>query len=254
MMVSLRQQFIQLVLGLALALVVSGSALAAANYRQPTLTFYPPPSIFYFLPSTLHPPSSPLHPLTVPPPPDGLALYRMHCSGCHGYQGQGLTPEWRAEWPKDKQNCWQSKCHAANHPPDGFTFPKQVPAVIGPETLAKFATGQDLYVYIRATMPYWAPHLLADDQYQAITAYLIEANYQQRDWPLPQPWPDNNLSVISLRSAPSPTQPVAAPLASPPPRSNFQSPTVLSYAGLGIAALIVGAILATRHFLSKGSA
>jgi len=130
-----------LIISLGLGLIFSGSVLAADNDKS------------------------------------GAELYQFWCSTCHGDRGQGLTPEWRAEWPEGKQNCWQSKCHAANHPPDGFTIPKTVPALIGDDTLSKFNTAQDLYVYIRVTMPYWAPNILADEEYQAITIYLIEANY-----------------------------------------------------------------------------
>lgn len=111
---------------------------------------------------------------------DGARVYRQWCSTCHGDRGQGLTEEWRATWPKDKQNCWQSKCHAINHPPEGFTFPKDVPAVIGDNTLTKFGSAQDLYAYIRATMPYWNPNMLSEDQYRAITIFIVEANYSER--------------------------------------------------------------------------
>src|SRR5512134_251602 len=62
-------------------------------------------------------------------PPDatqldyGQEIYRLVCSACHGDVGQGLTPEWRSTWAPEDQNCWKSKCHGQNHPPDGFTFP-----------------------------------------------------------------------------------------------------------------------------------
>jgi mono/diheme cytochrome c family protein len=132
-----------LVVAIGLALVLSGSALAADSS-------------------------------------EGAKVYRQWCGTCHGDRGQGLTEEWRAQWPESKQNCWQSKCHAANHPPEGFVFPKEVPAVIGQEALAKFGSAQDLYAYIRATMPYWNPDMLSDDQYRAIAIFLVEANYSER--------------------------------------------------------------------------
>ena len=50
----------------------------------------------------------------------GAEVYRLVCQDCHGNRGQGLTDEWRATWAPADQNCWQSKCHAANHPPEGF--------------------------------------------------------------------------------------------------------------------------------------
>ena len=132
----------------------------------------------------------------------GAKLYQQWCSTCHGDQGQGLTEEWRATWPESKQNCWQSKCHASNHPPDGFSFPQTVPALIGPNTLTKFNTAQDLYVYTRAAMPYWAPNMLLDDEYQAITAFLVEANYSAQGF-APSPSISQDLTTIPLHPATS---------------------------------------------------
>jgi mono/diheme cytochrome c family protein len=187
---------------LALFLIFTGSALAANDRRPPTadrfsLPFHPsnPPP---FQPSTL--PPSTVYRL---PSTDGAKLFKQWCSTCHGDKGQGLTPEWRAEWPEGKQNCWQSKCHAGNHPPDGFSFPKKVPALIGPGTLAKFSTAQDLYTYSRATMPYWSPNLLKDQEYQAITTFLVEANYAVRGLPFPTTLADD-LAAISLDPNPQP--------------------------------------------------
>jgi mono/diheme cytochrome c family protein len=127
----------------------------------------------------------------------GAELYQFWCSTCHGDRGQGLTPEWRATWPKNKQNCWQSKCHAANHPPEGFILPKTVPALIGSNTLIKFATAQDLYAYTRAAMPFWAPNQLSAEEYRAITLFLVEANYANRAEPISAAQPDD-LATIQL--------------------------------------------------------
>lgn len=160
-------------------LLFSGSALAASNHRQ--LSFIP------------HSPS-----FLSPSTEDGAKLYQQWCSTCHGDEGQGLTAEWRAEWPEGKQNCWQSKCHAANHPPDGFSFPEYVPALIGPEALTKFKTAKDIYVYSSATMPYWSPNLLDDEEYLAITTFLVEANLAERQRVPPPAWPDD-LTAVSLR-------------------------------------------------------
>ncbi|MCK6629808.1 MAG: cytochrome c [Anaerolineae bacterium] len=197
----LRNNGLLIAFTLALLLIFTGSALAASDRRPPTadrrLSLILPASslssIFYPLSSTLTPSSFIPHPSSFLPPStvyrlpstDGAKLFKQWCSTCHGDKGQGLTPEWRAEWPEDKQNCWQSKCHAGNHPPDGFSFPKKVPALIGLDTLTKFSTAQDLYAYSRAAMPYWSPNLLKDHEYQAITTFLVEANYAARGAPLP---------------------------------------------------------------------
>ncbi|MBE7467932.1 MAG: hypothetical protein DPW09_00500 [Anaerolineae bacterium] len=231
----LRNYCLLLALTLALILIFTGSALAAGDRRpirhslwsqgkpptadrwlSPILPTLSLSSIFYasrlssaLTPSSLIPhPSSFLPPSTVYrlPSTNGAKLFKQWCSTCHGDKGQGLTPEWRAEWPKGKQNCWQSKCHAGNHPPDGFSFPKKVPALIGPDALIRFSTAQDLYAYSRAAMPYWSPNLLKDHEYQAITTFLVEANYAARGLPFPITLSDN-LAAISLDPNPQPPTP-----------------------------------------------
>ncbi|MEW5987451.1 MAG: hypothetical protein AB1791_12525 [Chloroflexota bacterium] len=139
---------------------------------------------------------------------DREGQYQFWCSTCHGDRGQGLTDEWRSNWPAEEQNCWQSKCHAANHPPGGFVFPKTVPALIGPTTLTRFENGQALYVYVQAAMPYWSPGLLSAEQYLAITTFLVESNYAARGLTLPDPWPADLATV--------PLQPPIAAEPSPP--------------------------------------
>jgi len=75
-----------------------------------------------------------------------------------------------------------------------------VPALIGPETLTKFSTAQDLYAYTRAAMPYWSPNLLSDEEYLAITTFLVETNLAERNLAPPAAWPDD-LATVSLRPA-----------------------------------------------------
>lgn len=113
-------------------------------------------------------------------PPDasqleyGAELYRLVCKACHGDKGQGLTDDWRAQWAPDDQNCWQSKCHAANHPPDGFYMPI-APAVVGPP-LQMFATAQDLYNYIHANMPWHNRGSMTEKESWSVTAYILKIN------------------------------------------------------------------------------
>jgi mono/diheme cytochrome c family protein len=118
-------------------------------------------------------------PATVFPPTQadqGAQVYYQVCMACHGDHGQGLTDEWRQVLDVPDQNCWQSKCHAANHPPDGFVFPKYVPPVIAPGLLTRFATALDLYNFVKQQMPFQAPGSLTDDQYWQLTAFLLRAN------------------------------------------------------------------------------
>jgi mono/diheme cytochrome c family protein len=106
----------------------------------------------------------------------GEEIYRLVCKACHGDKGQGLTDEWRSTWEPEDQNCWKSKCHAANHPPDGFTMPPVVPAVVGTQAMARFYTGLDLQKYIAQYMPWYSPGRLSEEQSWQVTAYVLQLN------------------------------------------------------------------------------
>lgn len=118
-------------------------------------------------------------PPTVPSPTqvdEGEQLYWLHCQPCHGDVGQGLTDEWRAEYPPDHQNCWQSGCHGDRPYENGFTLPETVPAIIGGGSLARFDTLGQLYAYTRSVMPFEYPGVLSDEEYLAVTAFLAQEN------------------------------------------------------------------------------
>jgi hypothetical protein len=152
----------------------------------------------------------------------GAGDYWRICMACHGNKGQGLTDEWRAQWGPQEMNCWQSKCHAGNHPPDGFVFPKTVPAVIGPDTLTRFKTAEDLYQYIHQTMPWWNPGSLSEEQSWNLTAYLLEARGSLPDNVVLD---DTNAAVFPVNQA--------------APAPNADRPALLIFAGmLGLAAFI----------------
>ena len=106
----------------------------------------------------------------------GAVDYWLVCMVCHGDRGQGLTEEWRAVTGPEEMNCWQSKCHASNHPPEGFVLPRYAPQVIGTGSLARFNTAADLHRYISEKMPWQAPGALDDERYWRLTAFLIRAN------------------------------------------------------------------------------
>jgi quinol-cytochrome oxidoreductase complex cytochrome b subunit/mono/diheme cytochrome c family protein len=106
----------------------------------------------------------------------GAQVYWWYCMACHGGKGQGLTDEWRESAFGEDMNCWTSRCHASNHPPEGFEFPRQVPSVIGANTLRRFTTADDLQKYIRTTMPWWSPGLLTDEESWQLTAFLLREN------------------------------------------------------------------------------
>lgn len=106
----------------------------------------------------------------------GAEVYRLVCRSCHGDKGQGLTQDWIAQWSPEDQNCWQTKCHAANHPPEGFLLPHYVPPLVGSSALARFQTASDLHAYMSERMPWHAPGSLQDGEYWAVTAYLLQNN------------------------------------------------------------------------------
>jgi hypothetical protein len=122
----------------------------------------------------------------------GSVVYWAICMACHADQGQGLTQEWRAVWGTD-QNCWASKCHASNHPPQGFSLPKTVPAVLGPGTMTRFADAGELHAYISEMMPWWNPGSLAPEQSLAVTAYLLR---ERNAFPEGTTLDDGNLSAF----------------------------------------------------------
>ena len=48
------------------------------------------------------------------------------------------------------------------------------PALAGSGALLKFRTAADLQAFIRAAMPYQDPGVLQDEEYWAITAYVLD--------------------------------------------------------------------------------
>jgi mono/diheme cytochrome c family protein len=131
------------------------------------------------LDSAMWDPSDRLGPPPMSDPPTQVELghyaYYISCMVCHGDQGQGLE-EWRTVLPEEDRDCWQSRCHAANHPPEGFQLPNYAPPLVGPGTLAGFSTAADLHGYMAARMPWQAPGFLPDEEYWQITSFLIKAH------------------------------------------------------------------------------
>jgi hypothetical protein len=106
----------------------------------------------------------------------GAEVYAFRCSTCHGDRLQGLTDEFRATWPEEDQNCWTPKCHGLNYPDMGFAIPRHVQGLVGPDIRAHFPTAENLYTFIKLTMPYQDPSLLTDEERWAVTAFLLREN------------------------------------------------------------------------------
>ena len=144
---------------------ITQDAYAGISFQQPA----PTPTV-----DRLALPVLPEHPTQVEL---GSSLYYYHCMPCHGDQGQGLTDEWREVWEEDHQNCWASGCHGIRDQDEVFTIPTTIPPVSGTTNLLKrFSKPNDLYEYLRETHPPQTPGILKDDEYWALTAYLLAKN------------------------------------------------------------------------------
>jgi hypothetical protein len=138
-------------------------------------------------PATLEPGITPTPDRLAPPPTvpspnqadEGAQLFWLHCQPCHGDRGQGLTDEWRAQYPPEDQYCWESGCHGERPYDQAFALPTTVPAVISDgdaQVLQKFDTLDAVYRYVSASMPYFFPGDLTQEEYLAITAHLAREN------------------------------------------------------------------------------
>jgi hypothetical protein len=118
---------------------------------------------------------------------------------CHGDRGQGLTDEWRDAFGTEDRNCWQSGCHGADHPEQGFLIPKKpIPGVAGVGRLARFKNSQELHDYILANMPWWDPGQLTDAESWQVTAYILNLH---KVMPSGFELADTNASAIRTQSA-----------------------------------------------------
>lgn len=129
----------------------------------------------------------------------GQLKYYQVCLACHGNWGQGLTDEWRETGFGDDMNCWQSKCHAANHPPHGFEIPHEMPPLLGVTALSTLANAQQLYQIIYQSMPWWDPGSLTSQEAVDLTAYLMDARGELPDGIVLN---EDNLSAFPLHGQP----------------------------------------------------
>lgn len=154
-------------------LVIGFLILAGISASHSPVLAQKEPSAMPSMPDRLAPPPMPANPTQAD---YGARVYWLVCMACHGDEGQGLTDEWRSAWGPEHQNCWQSKCHAANHPPHGFELPRSAPRIMGDGALARFDTAAGVYEFLHTQMPWQAPGSLQDDEYWQLTAFLLRAN------------------------------------------------------------------------------
>ena len=180
-------------------------------------------------------------PPTVPSPnqaDEGAQHYWLWCQPCHGDRGQGLTDEWRMQYPEDHQFCWESGCQGEVPYDNGFTLPKQVPSLVGSGTLLRYQTMGELFEYVHQKMPFEFPGALSEEEALAVVAFLAQ---QHGKWDGTRLTVDN-VDEIRLQPTPQPT-PTAAEAA-------LESGLVLlSDNALILSGLILGLVLLGGLFL-----
>jgi hypothetical protein len=226
-----------LILALLSLIALTFSACGSIGPTRPTATPWPTPDPKgtlipeLILTLTANRLDKPVMPASNPSQADkGAITYWLVCIPCHGDKGQGLTDEWRLVFGVEEMNCWQSKCHAANHPEDGFTFPHTVPPVIGPTTLLSYTTAADLHQAIQARMPYYNPRFLSAEEDWNVTAYLMRANGVL---PTGLVLDEGNATVLRLHV--------------PPPSTIEERPIAIGAIGLLIAAVVAIVARSTRR-------
>ena len=118
----------------------------------------------------------------------GASLYAFHCAACHGDTGQGFE-EAVAAFPDSHQTC--TKCHRPANPrvmdwsrirPNNAFSVGEGPALLGPHgAVRRFGSAAALEGYVSATMPRPFPGALSDAEYDAIVAFLTEADANLAD-------------------------------------------------------------------------
>jgi cytochrome c len=185
---------------------------------------------------------------------EGAQLYWLHCQPCHGDKGQGLTDapddDWRAQYPPEDGYCWDSGCHGERPYEEGFTIPKQIPAIIGEGSLSRFATLGDVFTFMRAAMPFQVPSSLTDEEYLQIAAFLSRENGVSIETPLTI----TDLATIQLHSSyneviltstPTPELPVTDLVAEDVPPAPFLQLWLVG--GLVFIGFAIGGLLWFRH-------
>ncbi len=171
----------------------------------------------------------------------GKEMFHIRCEPCHGDVGQGLAL-WRYTWAPEDQNCSQYKCHALNHPPDGFYMPNDAPPIIGEGTLQPFATARELYAFISKAMPFDKPGELSPEDYWAVTAFLLQQNNKL---PAGTRLDASNAASVIV----NPALIAAAPTPVPTPAVN--APTLDSNAVWGMAAGVGVILFAIFNYLRR---
>jgi cytochrome c len=243
-----------------LAVALAAAALGAARPPPAQTTPAAPPA--GTAPAGTAPPGTAIGATPTPdrlaPPPTvanpnqadtGAQLFWLNCQPCHGDRGQGLTDEWRAQYPPEDRNCWDSGCHGERPYESGFRLPRAVPALVGPGALARFPSAATLHAYVSAAMPFQAPGSLSSDEYWAITAWLARQHgIDESRLPL---GPDNAAGVLVGTAAGAATAqaPPGVPPAGP---GGLPAAWLAALAALG--AVVAGALALLARRARRGRA
>ena len=109
----------------------------------------------------------------------GAELFDYHCADCHGDTASGFN-EAKLAFPEDHRRC--TRCHKPNNTkimanmpvtPDNSFDIGNPPDLRGEGTLQAFPNAATLHAYMRATMPRYEPGRLSDEEYWALTAFLL---------------------------------------------------------------------------------
>jgi mono/diheme cytochrome c family protein len=141
----------------------------------------------------------------------GAQVYWLSCLPCHGDRGQGLTEEFKQTYPAEDRNCWKSGCHGDHPYQNGFTLPKNIPALIGAGTLQKFPNAAVLRTFIFAAMPFWKPASLTEEQSWQVTAFLLREN---KVWAGQEELTASNASLVLVNQSPAAVTPQPSSAAS----------------------------------------
>lgn len=247
MVVSKRIRIVFFSLGLLLLLLSAQGSFVSAQTQIP-----PTPTIDRLAKPTL------------PAQPDmadiGAQDYWLYCSPCHGDKAQGLTEDFRRQYPPEHQNCWESGCHGKLPYVNGWTIPQYVPALVGPDTLQKFPTALNLKLYTQLKMPYQTPGILEDEIYWRLTAFLLKQNGL---WDGQGELNDQTASMVIINpmlmatSTPLPTPtstlpPTYTPTPTPVEIADAVEANSIRLLGLGaFVALLIGGVFLSRVYLKK---
>jgi len=182
---------------------------------------------------------------TMPPEPgqadEGSQHFWLHCLPCHGDRGQGLTDEFRMLYPEEDRNCWDRGCHGPSPYQNGWHLPDFVPALIGDQLLKQYGSAGGLFAFIRTSMPFQDPGSLTDEQYYAITAFLIRENGLLD---LTGPVDASNADALLFPGQPQAQPPTSTPAASPTEEEDGQNGALLPV----LIILLAASLLAGLYF------